>query len=88
VLVTTPGTYRLPVRVRTTGLGEAGGEIVLVAGASDPDADITDDFNDEESLGYRSPKAIAGVAAVVLTLLGGAGYLIRRRMTPKRKASL
>jgi hypothetical protein len=88
VLVTTPGTYRLPVRVRTTGLGEAGGEIVLVAGASDPDADLTDDFNDEESLGYRSPKAIAGVAAVVLTLLGGAGYLIRRRMTPKRKASL
>ena len=80
VLVTTPGTYRLPVRVKTTGLGEAAGEIVLVAGASDPDADLTDDFADEASLGYRSPKAIAGVAAVVLGLLGGGVYLVRRRL--------
>ena len=80
VIVTAPGTYRLPVRVKTTGLGEARGEIVLVAGASDPDADTTDDFDDEASLGYRSPKAIAGATAVGLGLLGGAVYLMRRRM--------
>jgi hypothetical protein len=78
VLVTGPGTYRLPVRIRTPGLAEAGAEIVLVAGASDPDADTGDDFNDEASLGYRSPKAIAGVVAVALGLLGGAAYLLRR----------
>lgn len=80
VMVTAPGTYRLPVRVKTTGLGEAGGEIVVVAGASDPDADTTDDFDDEASLGYRSPKAVAGAVAAGLGLLGAAAYLIRRRI--------
>ncbi|HUR20679.1 MAG TPA: transglutaminase domain-containing protein [Vicinamibacterales bacterium] len=79
VLVTTPGTYRLPVRVRSTGLGEAVGEIVLLAGTSDPDADTVDDFADDASLGYRSPKAIAGVAAVLLGLVGLLVYLVRRR---------
>jgi hypothetical protein len=84
VLVTTPGTYRLPVRVRTTGLGEAAGEILLVAGASDPDADTIDDFGDEASLGYRSPKAIAGVVAVMLAILAGGTYAVRRKLRARK----
>jgi hypothetical protein len=84
VLVSTPGTYRLPVRVRSAGLGEATGEIVIVAGASDPDADIPDDFGDEASLGYRSPKAIAGAAAVILTILAGGIYAARRKLRSRK----
>jgi hypothetical protein len=79
VLVTAPGTYRLPVRVRTAGLGETRGEILLIAGETDPDANVNDDFNDDESLGYRSLKAIAGVAAAVAALVFGAIYWIKRK---------
>jgi hypothetical protein len=79
VLVTAPGTYRLPVRVKTAGIGESSGEILLIAGATDPDADMTDDFDANASLGYRSPKAIAGAVAVLVAILSGGVYYVRRR---------
>ncbi len=79
VRVNAPGTYRLPVRVRAVGLSEAAGEILLVAGASDPDADMADDFAGDARPSGWSVKAMAGAAALVAALLFGGTYLVRRR---------
>jgi hypothetical protein len=83
ILVNAPGTYRLPVRAGVAGVGEAVGEILLVAGAGDPDEDAADDFEPEGSLGYRSPKAIAGAAAVGLLAVLAVIAMVRRRRTRK-----